>query len=83
MALGLFRTIAAVGRDMVVSSTFGTFILVVVFVCGGFVVSRGVILQTSSVLKFDTYEQNSSKSMMSFCQITFQFGAFGDSGAHH
>ncbi|KAH6554589.1 hypothetical protein KP509_1Z322800 [Ceratopteris richardii] len=40
MALGLFRTIAAVGRNMVISNTFGTFILVVVFSCGGFVLSR-------------------------------------------
>ncbi|MCO5560583.1 hypothetical protein L7F22_014198 [Adiantum nelumboides] len=40
MSLGLFRTIAAVGRNMVVSNTFGTFILVVVFSCGGFVVSK-------------------------------------------
>ncbi|MCO5595596.1 hypothetical protein L7F22_049641 [Adiantum nelumboides] len=40
MSLGLFRTIAAVGRNTVVSNTFGTFILVVVFSCGGFVVSK-------------------------------------------
>jgi hypothetical protein len=41
MALSLFRFIAAVGRTEVVSSTLGTFTLLVVFVLGGFIVSKG------------------------------------------
>jgi hypothetical protein len=41
MALLLFHFIAAVGRTEVVSSTLGTFILLVVFVLGGFIVSKG------------------------------------------
>ncbi|PNT22284.2 hypothetical protein POPTR_008G024400v4 [Populus trichocarpa] len=40
MALSLFRFIAAVGRTEVVSSTLGTFTLLVVFVLGGFIVSK-------------------------------------------
>lgn len=40
MALSLFRFIAAAGRTMVVANTFGTFALLVVFVFGGFVISK-------------------------------------------
>lgn len=41
MALLLFHFIAAVGRTEVVSSTLGTFTLLVVFVLVGFIVSKG------------------------------------------
>ncbi|OVA03884.1 ABC transporter-like [Macleaya cordata] len=40
MSLSLFRFIAALGRSLVVASTFGAFALLVIFVLGGFVVSR-------------------------------------------
>ncbi|KAG8371192.1 hypothetical protein BUALT_Bualt13G0061400 [Buddleja alternifolia] len=40
MALSLFRFIAAAGRTQVVANTLGTFALLMVFVLGGFVVSR-------------------------------------------
>ncbi|XP_073156192.1 ABC transporter G family member 34-like isoform X3 [Henckelia pumila] len=40
MSLGLFRFIAAVGRTQVVALTFGTFTLLVVFVLGGFIISK-------------------------------------------
>ncbi|KAK1311002.1 ABC transporter G family member 34 [Acorus calamus] len=40
MALSLFRFIAAVGRTTVIANTFGTFALLVVFVLGGFVLSK-------------------------------------------
>ncbi|XP_058087713.1 pleiotropic drug resistance protein 2 isoform X2 [Magnolia sinica] len=40
MALSLFRFIAAAGRTVVVANTFGTFALLVIFVFGGFVVSK-------------------------------------------
>ncbi|KAJ7546115.1 hypothetical protein O6H91_08G025200 [Diphasiastrum complanatum] len=40
MALGLFRCIANVARTMVLASTFGTFSLLVLFVLGGFIISR-------------------------------------------
>ncbi|KAJ7553408.1 hypothetical protein O6H91_06G097000 [Diphasiastrum complanatum] len=43
MSLGLFRFIAAMGRTMIVASTFGAFALLVVFVLGGFIVSRNSI----------------------------------------
>lgn len=41
MAFGLFRFVAALGRNMVVASTFGSFAQVVLIVLGGFVLSRG------------------------------------------
>ncbi|GLJ30773.1 hypothetical protein SUGI_0610320 [Cryptomeria japonica] len=40
MALGLFKFIASLGRNMIISQTFGSFALLVVFVLGGFVISR-------------------------------------------
>lgn len=40
MSLGLFRFIAAIGRTQVVAMTLGTFTLLVVFVLGGFIVSK-------------------------------------------
>lgn len=43
MASGLFRLLAALGRNMIVASTFGSFALLVLFVNGGFVLSRGMI----------------------------------------
>ncbi|XP_022721376.1 pleiotropic drug resistance protein 1-like isoform X2 [Durio zibethinus] len=40
MASGLFRFIAASGRNMIVANTFGPFALLVLFALGGFVLSR-------------------------------------------
>ncbi|XP_047967784.1 ABC transporter G family member 39-like [Salvia hispanica] len=40
MALGLFRFIAALGRTQVVAHTLGTFSLFVIFILGGFIVSK-------------------------------------------
>lgn len=40
MGLSLFRFIAALGRTMVVASTFGTFVLLLVFLLGGFIIAR-------------------------------------------
>ncbi|CAH1425582.1 unnamed protein product [Lactuca virosa] len=43
MASGLFRFIAALGRNMIVASTFGSFALLILFALGGFVLSRDAI----------------------------------------
>ncbi|KAJ1438250.1 P-loop containing nucleoside triphosphate hydrolase [Sesbania bispinosa] len=40
MASALFRLMAAIGRDVVVANTIGSFALLVVLVLGGFVISR-------------------------------------------
>nr|XP_043614750.1 pleiotropic drug resistance protein 1-like [Erigeron canadensis] len=40
MSSGLFRFIAALGRNMIVANTFGAFALLLIFVLGGFVLSR-------------------------------------------
>lgn len=40
MASALFRLIGSLGRDMIVANTFGSFSLLLVFVMGGFIVSR-------------------------------------------
>jgi hypothetical protein len=41
MALSLFRFIAALGRSEVVAGTIGSFVLLLVFVLGGFIVAKG------------------------------------------
>ncbi|XP_010273226.1 PREDICTED: pleiotropic drug resistance protein 1-like [Nelumbo nucifera] len=40
MSLSLFRFIAALGRNEIVANTFGAFALLIIFILGGFVVSR-------------------------------------------
>ncbi|XP_058112196.1 pleiotropic drug resistance protein TUR2-like [Magnolia sinica] len=40
MASGLFRLVAALGRDMIVSNTFGSFAQLVIMTLGGFIMSR-------------------------------------------
>lgn len=44
MASGLFRLIAALGRNMIVSNTFGSFVMLVYMSLGGFIISRGMLL---------------------------------------
>ncbi|KAL7187496.1 hypothetical protein ACSBR1_037555 [Camellia fascicularis] len=41
MASGMFRLIGALGRNMIVANTFGSFALLGVLVLGGFIMSRG------------------------------------------
>ncbi|XP_021891749.1 ABC transporter G family member 31 [Carica papaya] len=43
MALGLFRMMAAVARDMVVANTFGSAALLAIFLLGGFIIPRASI----------------------------------------
>ncbi|XP_031474141.1 pleiotropic drug resistance protein 1-like [Nymphaea colorata] len=40
MSSGLFRLIAALGRDLIVANTFGSFALLVIIALGGFILSR-------------------------------------------
>lgn len=41
MASGLLRLMAALGRNIIVANTFGSFALLAVLVMGGFVLSKG------------------------------------------
>nr|WDA53445.1 abc transporter g family member 31 [Erycina pusilla] len=43
MSLGLFRVMAALGRNMIVANTFGSFAMLVVMILGGFIISRDSI----------------------------------------
>ena len=43
MASALFCLLAAVGRNLIVANTLGSFALLTVMVMGGFIVSRGNI----------------------------------------
>jgi len=43
MASALFRLVAAVGREMTVALTLGSFTLAILFAMSGFVLSKGTI----------------------------------------
>ncbi|KAL2317497.1 hypothetical protein Fmac_031373 [Flemingia macrophylla] len=43
MALGLFRMMAAIARDMVLASTYGSASLLIIFLLGGFIIPKGMI----------------------------------------
>ncbi|MCO5580506.1 hypothetical protein L7F22_034374 [Adiantum nelumboides] len=43
MALGLFRLIGAIGRSMIIASSYGIAFLLVIFVLGGFVIAKDQI----------------------------------------
>lgn len=40
MALGLFRMLGAVARDMIIANTFGSAALMVIFLLGGFILPK-------------------------------------------
>ncbi|CAL5426860.1 unnamed protein product [Camellia sinensis] len=43
MALGLFRTMASLARDMIIANTFGSASLLVIFLLGGFILPKAMI----------------------------------------
>ncbi|XP_051131702.1 ABC transporter G family member 31 [Andrographis paniculata] len=43
MALGLFRTMASVARDMIIANTFGSAALLAIFLLGGFILPKAMI----------------------------------------
>ncbi|NP_001275356.1 pleiotropic drug resistance protein 1-like [Solanum tuberosum] len=49
MASGLFRFLAALGRNIIVANTFGSCALLIVLVMGGFILSRGSYCQSDDV----------------------------------
>lgn len=52
MALGLFRMMASLARDMVVANTFGSASLLAIFLLGGFIVPKGRLCRSLLVIKF-------------------------------
>nr|QVT92296.1 ABC transporter [Salvia miltiorrhiza] len=43
MALGLFRTMAVLARDIIIANTFGSAALLIFFLLGGFILPKGMI----------------------------------------
>ncbi|PIN16189.1 Pleiotropic drug resistance proteins (PDR1-15), ABC superfamily [Handroanthus impetiginosus] len=43
MALGLFRTMASIARDMIIANTFGSAALLIIFLLGGFIIPKEMI----------------------------------------
>lgn len=52
MASGLFRFMGAVGRNIIVANTVGSFALLAVMVMGGFILSRGKVLININAVYF-------------------------------
>ena len=44
MALGLFRTMGSIARDLVVANTFGSAALLAIFLLGGFIIPKGILI---------------------------------------
>ena len=44
MAIGLFRMLGGIARDMVIANTFGSSALLIVLLLGGFLIPKGMPL---------------------------------------
>lgn len=49
MALGLFRTMASVSRDMIIANTFGSAALLLILLLGGFLVPKSMFSRSLPV----------------------------------
>jgi hypothetical protein len=49
MASGLFRVLAALGREMVVADTFGSFAQLILLILGGYLIARGTLNLHSAI----------------------------------
>lgn len=56
MALSYFRLIAALGRTLVLANMLGTFAMLMVFVLGGFVISKSKYFFTEHSNVENTYQ---------------------------
>lgn len=44
MGLGLFRMLGSIARDLVIANTFGSAALLAVFLLGGFIIPKGILM---------------------------------------
>lgn len=83
MANGLFRLLAAVGRSPVVANTFGSAALLVLFVLGGFILSRGESFIHIIIISFRLPDLNFDGKKSPFVtQKVCKNGCCGDIGSH-
>jgi len=69
MASALFRFIAALGRNMIVANTFGSFALLLLFALGGFILSRGNIILNIYIYFFSHYLHCTLNNTPLFCSL--------------
>lgn len=50
MSIALFRVMGSLGRNMIVSNTFGSFAMLVVMALGGYIISRGTQLKPNKIV---------------------------------
>lgn len=81
MALGLFRMMASIARDMVIANTFGSAALLAVFLLGGFIIPKGELLSPCDGFEFISYWL--INCVLFLYQILLSPGGFGVSGCHH
>lgn len=58
MALGLFRMMAAVARDMVIANTFGSAALLIIFLLGGFILPKSKLNMTDQFVYAINWSQS-------------------------
>jgi ABC-type multidrug transport system permease subunit len=58
MAMALFRFLGAVLKTMVVANTFGMFVLLIIFIFGGFVIRRSKYAQFSFIFYFSRHKKS-------------------------
>lgn len=68
MSSGLFRFMGAVGRNIIVANTVGSFALLAVLVMGGFILSRGKVL-VQFIIKDAYYLNQKLTELCSFASV--------------
>jgi hypothetical protein len=88
MASGLFRLMGALGRNIIVANTFGSFALLAVLALGGFVLSRGeqmiqfTLCNKSSLLLGSLLQKLVLKNYVLLHQTIYRNGGCGVTGSH-
>lgn len=84
MASALFRLMAALGRDIVVANTVGSFALLVIMVLGGFVISRGNVMAMQLGKKKNFFHDNMIyRNLFLLHQRMYTNGSCGATGPPH
>lgn len=73
MALGLFRSMAAISRDMVISNTFGSASLLVIFLMGGFIMPKGNLQFSPNYIHITITDTVATKRILSLPFFLFFF----------
>lgn len=71
MALGLFRSMAAISRDIVISNTFGSAALLVILLMGGFIMPKGKLQLSPNYIRTTIIDRVATKRILSLLFFLF------------